>query len=61
METRYLLTGLEQGYNSILGLPWLKEHNPMVDWENNKLDIDLAKQKPTIGLVLCKGLEIQEF
>ena len=26
-------------YKVILGIPWLKQHNPTIDWQNGKVDI----------------------
>ena len=29
-----------QNYEIILGMPWLKEHNPKIDWEEQKITFD---------------------
>ncbi|KAG5644315.1 hypothetical protein H0H81_009598 [Sphagnurus paluster] len=53
-QTRFLITGLGRE-TVILGLPWLKETNPLISWKNGTLeiepednkDLDIQRLKPT--------------
>lgn len=42
LRTRFLVTGLGKE-SVILGLPWLKEINPRIDWRNGTIDISTEK------------------
>ena len=39
IDTRFLISGLGK-QDVILGLPWLKQYNPRIDWQKGTLDID---------------------
>ena len=42
MKTRFLVTDLGKE-QMILGLPWLKEYNPKIDWATGMIDINSIK------------------
>ena len=42
MKTRFLVTDLGKE-QMILGLPWLKEYNPKINWATGTIDIDSIK------------------
>ena len=42
MKTRFLVTNLGKE-QMILGLPWLKEYNPKINWATGTIDIDSIK------------------
>ena len=39
-ETATLQVANLQNHEIILGMPWLKGHNPRIDWENEKITCD---------------------
>ena len=43
ISTRFLVTGLGKD-RIILGLPWLKEYNPKIDWNQGTIEINLDKK-----------------
>src|SRR6202023_2410653 len=36
----------------ILGLPWLEDHNPRIDWERRSMDISTIKPKISFGRIM---------
>jgi hypothetical protein len=56
LDIRFLITGLGKE-TAILGLPWLKQYNPRIDWEKGTLDIQTIKFKKTLAGVLRKKFD----
>src|SRR3954447_9436279 len=42
----FLVTPLDSSAQIVLGLPWLQEYNPIVDWANLTLQFRTADAKP---------------
>jgi len=42
----------------ILGLPWLKQYNPKIDWNTRTVDIDLIQVKTTFDRMLLRSIEL---
>lgn len=59
MDTRVLITGLESD-NLIFGLPWLKRHNPKIDWEKGQMDMEQFGKSRKFSEVLRKTLELSQ-
>jgi len=57
ISTRFLATGLGKE-KIILGLPWLKQYNPKIDWNTGTVDIDLIQVKTTFDRMLLKSIEL---
>jgi len=57
ISTRFLATGLEKE-KMILGLPWLKQYNPKIDWNAGTIDIDLIQVKTTFDRMLLRSIEL---
>lgn len=57
---RFLVTGL--GHETIiLGLPWLKQENPDIDWEKGILTINPSRRQRKWSTSFCKALEKQRI
>ena len=48
ISTRFFATGLGKE-KMILGLPWLKQYNPKIDWNTGTINIDLIQVKTTFN------------
>ena len=57
VHTRFLVTGLGED-RIILGLSWLKEFNPKIDWKKGTVDIDSQHIKTSFTKVLKKAIEM---
>jgi len=57
ISTRFLATGLGKE-KMILGLPWLKQYNPKIDWNTRTIDIDSIQVKTTFDRMLLKSIEL---
>ena len=57
ISTRFLATGLEKE-KMILGLPWLKQYNPKIDWNIRTVDIDSIQMKTTSDRMLWRSIEL---
>ena len=42
MNTRFLVTDIGKE-TMILGLPWLKQYNPIINWDKGTMDISNVK------------------
>jgi len=42
----------------ILGLLWLKQYNPKIDWNTGTIDIDLIQMKTTFDRMLLRSIEL---
>jgi len=42
----------------ILGLPWLKQYNPKIDWNTGTVDINLIQVKTTFDRMLLRSIEL---
>ena len=60
LEIRFLITKLPDS-KLILGLPWLKEHNPDINWETGQIKIDPEKRTRRFSRTMRQALEIREF
>jgi hypothetical protein len=50
-RTDFSVTKLTQGYDMILGKPWLTRINPTINWQTNELKI-----RSRVGRIVLKGL-----
>jgi len=57
ISTRFLATGLEKK-KMILGLPWLKQYNPKINWNSGTVDIDSIQVKTTFDRMLLRSIEL---
>ena len=57
ISTRFLATGLGKE-KMILGLPWLKQYNPKIDWNTGTIDIDSIQVKTTFDSMLLRSIEL---
>ena len=57
ISTRFLATGLEKE-KMILGLPWLKQYNPKIDWNTGTVNIDSIQVKTTFDRMLLRSIEL---
>ena len=57
MITRLLVTDLGKE-QIILGLPWLQEYNPTIDWTKGTIDISLIKLTRSFNKMILRSLEI---
>jgi len=57
ISTRFLATGLGKE-KMILGLPWLKQYNPKIDWNTGTIDIDSIQVKTTFDRMLLRSIEL---
>jgi hypothetical protein len=46
------ITGLASEFQVILGLPWLEEHNPSIDWQAALIDFDQCAHPTTIAVTM---------
>jgi len=56
-QYQILATGLEKE-KMILGLPWLKQYNPKIDWNTGTIDIDSIQVKTTFDRMLLRSIEL---
>ena len=45
----------------ILGLPWLKEYNPKIDWKKGTVNIDPNQRRMTLGKAMRKTMELSQM
>jgi len=57
---RLLVSGLGKE-SIILGLPWLKRHNPKIDWEKGTLDFGPSMRKGVLSEAIRKHIEIRQI
>ena len=57
ISTRFLVTELEKD-KMILGLPWLKQYNPKIDWNTGKIDIDSIHVENTFSRMFMRSVEL---
>jgi len=57
ISTRFLATGLGKE-KMILGLLWLKQYNPKIDWNTGTINIDLIQMKTTFDRMLFRSIEL---
>ena len=57
MNTRFLVTDIGKE-TMILGLPWLKQYNPVIDWDKGTMDISNVKLSKTFGEVFQRSVEL---
>jgi len=57
ISTRFRATGLGKE-KMILGLPWLKQYNPKIDWNTGTIDIDSIQVKTTFDRMLLRSIEL---
>ena len=57
ISIRFLATGLGKE-KMILGLPWLKQYNPKIDWTTGTINIDSIQEKTTFDRMLLKSIEL---
>jgi len=57
ISIRFLATGLGKE-KMILGLPWLKQYNPKIDWNTGTVDIDSIQVKTTFDRMLLRSIEL---
>ena len=60
MNTRFLVTDIGKE-DMILGLPWLKQYNPVIDWDKGTMDISNVKLSKTFGEVLQRSIELSRM
>jgi len=57
ISTRFLVTELGKD-KIILGLPWLKQYNPKIDWNTGKVDIDSIHAENTFSRMFMRSVEL---
>jgi len=57
ISTRFLVTELGKD-KMILGLPWLKQYNPKIDWNTGKVDIDSIHMENTFSRMFMRSVEL---
>jgi len=57
ISTRFLVTELGKD-KMILGLPWLKQYNPKIDWNTGKIDIDSIHIENTFSRMFMRSVEL---
>lgn len=57
MDTRMLITGLGKD-NLIFGLPWLKRHNPKINWTKGQMDLEQFGKTRRFSEILRKTIEL---
>ena len=57
MITRLLVTDLGKE-QIILGLPWLQEYNPIIDWAKGTIEIPSSKPTRSLDKMMLQSLEI---
>ena len=57
ISIRFLATELEKE-KMILGLPWLKQYNPKINWNTGTINIDLIQVKTTFDRMLLRSTEL---
>ena len=57
ISTKFLATGLGKE-KMILGLPWLNQYNPKIDWNTRTINIDLIQVKTTFDRMLLRSIEL---
>ena len=56
--TRFLITNTRKS-NVLLGLPWLKEHNPTIDWKTRRIFIPWQNINQKLAAATRRIVEIQ--
>ena len=57
ISTRFLAPGLGKE-KMILGLPWLTQYNPKIDWNTETLNIDSIQVTTTFDRMLLRSIEL---
>ena len=57
MNIRLLITDLEKEM-IILGLPWLQQYNPTIDWAKGTIDLTMVKSQLTFQEVLHRKIDL---
>jgi len=57
ISIRFLVTELGKD-KMILGLPWLKQYNPKIDWNTGKVDIDSIHMENTFSRMFMRSVEL---
>jgi len=57
ISTRFLVTELGKD-KMILGLSWLKQYNPKIDWNTGKVDIDSIHMENTFSRMFMRRIEL---
>jgi len=57
ISTRFLVTELEKD-KMILGLPWLKQYNPKIDWNTGKVNINSIHMENTFSRMFTQSVEL---
>ena len=57
IPTRFLVTDLGKE-EIILGLPWLKEHNPQINWLEGTMNIETIRPVTMFGKVMRRTIEL---
>jgi len=57
ISTRFLVTELGKD-KMILGLLWLKQYNPKIDWNTGKVDIDSIHMENTFSRMFMRSVEL---
>jgi len=57
ISTRFLITELGKD-KMILGLPWLNQYNPKIDWNTRKVDIDSIHMENTFSRMFMWSVEL---
>ena len=60
MNTRFLVTDIGKE-TMILWLPWLKQYNPIIDWDKGTMDISNVRLSKTFGEVFQRSIELSRM
>jgi len=60
ISTRFLATGLGKE-KMILGLLWLKQYNPKINWNTGTVNIDSIQVKTTFDRMLLRSIELAKM
>ena len=60
VPTRFLVTDLRKE-EIILGLSWLKKHNPQIDWLQGTMNIETIRPVTTFGKVMRRTMELSQM
>jgi len=60
IPVRFLITDLGKE-TIILGLPWLEDYNPRIDWERRSMDISTIKPKISFGRIMRRTFDLSRM
>lgn len=60
IDTNIYISGLGKD-KLIFGLPWLKKHNPKINWEKGSMDIGPLKKQQTVSEIFRKHIGISRI